>query len=96
MDTFIFARFHARPGNENKVAEALIDVLAPTRAESGCININAFRANRDPQLFFIHSRWKDEIAFEKHTTLPHTVHFVERIEPLIDHPFDVCRTEKIG
>ena len=96
METFIFARFHARPGNEDKVAAALIDVLSPTRAEPGCIVINAFRSNRDPQLFFIHSRWKDEIAFEKHITLPHTMQFVERIEPLIDHAFDLSRTEKIG
>ena len=96
METFIFARFHARPGNEAKVAEALIDVLSPTRAEPGCININAFRSKRDPQLFFIHSRWKDEIAFERHITLLHTMQFVERIEPLMDHAFDLSRTEKIG
>ncbi len=38
---------------------------------------------------------KDEAAFEYHTELPHTVRFVERIEPLIDHPLDVTRAEMI-
>jgi len=28
--------------------------------------------------------------------LPHTVRFVARVESLIDHPFDVTRTERIG
>jgi quinol monooxygenase YgiN len=50
----------------------------------------------DPRLFYIHSRWTDEAAFENHAGLPHTVRFLERVEPLIDHPLDVTRTELIG
>jgi quinol monooxygenase YgiN len=44
----------------------------------------------------IHSRWEDEAAFEDHAGLPHTERFLERVEPLIDHPLDVTRTERIG
>jgi quinol monooxygenase YgiN len=96
MELFIFGRFHARPGCENALAEAMLAGLAPTRAEPGCLSSNVFRATRDPQLFFIHSRWKDEAAFELHAEMPHTVHFLECVEPLIDHPLDVRRTERIG
>jgi hypothetical protein len=52
MELFIFARFHARPGNE--------------------------RGGRRVAGF------------------PHAVRFVGRVEPLIDHPFDVTRGERIG
>ena len=96
MELFIFARFHARSGNEGAVAEALFDVLAPSREESGCLSIHAFRSMRDPQLFYIHSRWKDEAAFECHAGLPHTLRFLERVSPLIDHPLDVTRAGRIG
>ncbi len=96
MELFIFARFHARPGNEEAVAKTLLDVLGPTREEAGCLSIHAFRSKRDPQLFYIHSRWQDEAAFDVHADLPHTVRFVERIEPLIDHSLDVTRAERIG
>ena len=96
MEMYIFARFHARPGKESAVAETLLDVLAPTREEAGCLSIHAFRSNRDSQLFHIHSRWRDEAAFDYHAELPHTVRFVERIEPLIDHPLDVTRAKMIG
>ena len=96
MELFIFARFHARAGNEGAVAEALHDTVAPTREEPGCLSIHAFRSVRDPQLFYIHSRWKDEAAFDSHAGLPHTVRFIERVGPLIDHPLDVTRTERIG
>lgn len=95
MELFIFARFHARRGNEGAVAEALRDVVAPSREELGCLSIHAFRSARDPQLFYVHSRWKDEAAFEHHAGSPHTVRFLERVEPLIDHPLDVIRTEQI-
>ena len=37
MELFIFARFHARPGNEGAVAQAMLDNLAPTREEPGCL-----------------------------------------------------------
>jgi quinol monooxygenase YgiN len=66
LELFIFARFHARPGNENAVAKALLDVIAPTREEAGCLSIHAYRSLRDAQLFYIHSHWRDEAAFEYH------------------------------
>ena len=93
---FLFARFHARPGQETAVAEALRDVIPPSREEPGCLGIHVFRSTRDQQLFYIHSRWKDEAAFDHHAGLPHTVRFVARVEPLIDHPFEAIRTVQIG
>jgi quinol monooxygenase YgiN len=96
MELFIFARFHAHPGHESAVEKALRDVIGPSSAEPGCSSIGAFRSIRDPQLFFIHSRWKDEAAFEIHAAMPHTLHFLERVAPMIDHPLDVTRAERIG
>ncbi len=96
MELFIFGRFHARLGEERAVEEALRDVLGPSRAEAGCLGIHAFRSTRDPRLFYVHSRWVDEAAFETHAGLPHTVRFIERETPLIDHPLDVTRAERLG
>ncbi len=55
---FIFARFHARRGNEGAVAQALLDVVTPSREEPGCLSIC--------------------------------------VGPLIDHPLDVTRAQRIG
>ena len=96
MEVFIFARFHARLGNDAAVAEALLEVAAPSREEPGCLSLQDFQSLRDPQLFFVHSRWKDEAAFENHGRLPHTLRFLERVEPLFDHPLDVVRTQRLG
>jgi quinol monooxygenase YgiN len=96
VELFIFARFHARAGNEGAVEAALGIVLTPTREEAGCLSIHAFRSTRDPQLFYIHSRWTSEDAFDRHAGLPHTVRFMERVEPLIEQAFDVTRSALIG
>ncbi len=95
MELFSFVRFHVRAGQERALEEALREIVPASREEAGCLEIHAFRSTRDAQLFYIHSRWKNEEAFELHATLPHTVKFLERARPLLDHPLDVTRTEKI-
>src|SRR5258707_3463166 len=93
-EIFIFARFHAREGLQQAVADTIREVLGPTRQEPGCLSIHAYSATQDPRLVFIHSHWKDETAFDHHTRLPHTLRFVEKIQSLIDHPLDVTRTSR--
>jgi len=96
VELFVFVRFHAAAGNEQAAETALSEVLGASRKEAGCISMQAFRSTRDPRLFYIHSRWKDEAAFDLHAALPHTVRFVARVQPLIDHSLDVTRAEVIG
>jgi quinol monooxygenase YgiN len=95
MDLFIFARFHAVPGRGTDVEAALRQVIAPTRQEPGCLSIHAFRSIRDERLFYIHSRWVDEAAFDNHIGLPHTVQFVQEVQPLIDHALETTRTNLV-
>ena len=46
--------------------------------------------------FYAHGQRIRVGAFELHATLPHTVRMLGIVEPLIDHPLDVSRTEPIG
>lgn len=92
---YIFARFRAKPGLQDALEAALREVASPTRAEAGCLGLNTFRSTRDPQLFYLHSKWVDEAAFDLHASLPHTVKFIETVQPLIDHEFDLTRARLI-
>ena len=69
----------------------IIRIEGEQREEEGCLSLQVFQSTRDPRLFYIHSRWTSEAAFEHHAELPHTVRFLERVQPLIDHPLDVTR-----
>ena len=96
MEVYGFVRLHAREGEEGAVEAALLEVVGTTREEAGCLSIHAFRSMRDQRLFFIHSRWVDEAAFQLHGGLPHTVRFLERVDALLDQPREVARTEMVG
>src|SRR6266704_1167185 len=100
MVTTIDSRVGSCGGASSKVtvraaSEALRNVVGPSREEAGCLSIQAFRSARDPCLFYIHSRWVDEAAFDHHAGLPHTVRFIERVQALIDHPLDVTRARLV-
>src|SRR4029434_1050278 len=89
---FIFARFHALPGQEKGVEDALRKIIAPTRQqEPGCLEIHIFRSIKDARLFYIHSRWVDEAAFDHHISQPYINQFAQEVEPLVDHKLDTTR-----
>jgi quinol monooxygenase YgiN len=92
---YVFARFHAKTGSEHRVEHEIRKVLGPTRAELECLGVNMFRSVRNDRLFYIHSKWESEAAFDHHGELPHTKEFVEAVAPLIDHPLDVVRTRLV-
>jgi quinol monooxygenase YgiN len=96
MKLFIFARFHARKGKESELSSTLATVSAATRAEPGCLGHQVFQSTKEPRLFFIHSQWRNEAAFERHIGLPHTLRFVEEVEPLVDHELDLVRTRLLA
>ena len=84
MEQYTFVRLHAREGEESAVEEA------------GCLSFHTFRSMRNRRLFYIHSRWVDEAAFQAHAGLPHTIRFIQCVEPLIDNPLDVTRAQRIS
>ena len=96
MDQYVFVQLHARGGKENSVEEALREVTGASREEPGCLSFHIFRSMRDRRLFYIHSRWADEAAFQAHALLPHTLQFLTRVDAQLDQPRDVTRTEMIG
>jgi quinol monooxygenase YgiN len=70
MDVFVFAQLHACLGKQSEVQQAMFEVQGPARPEPGCLSYGAFRSVRDPDEFYIHTRWKDMTAFERHAEWP--------------------------
>ena len=96
MEQFVFVRLQARAGEESAVEEAMREVMGPTREEPGCLSFHLFRSVRETRLFYIHSKWADGAAFQKHAELPHTKRFLEKVDALLEEPRQVARTEMIA
>jgi quinol monooxygenase YgiN len=87
----LIARFHALPDRREELRAALGELAPPTRAEPGCLSFEVLASSREPGLFFIHSRWFDEAAFNAHAELPHTRRFLEAATACIGHALDTQR-----
>jgi quinol monooxygenase YgiN len=96
MTLFIFVRLHALAGRHTDVQRAACAVIDATRREPGCLGIQLYHSNKDGDLFYIHSQWRDEAAFEEHARLAHTRTFIATVSELIDHPLDVVRTTAVA
>ena len=94
LDTFV--RFEPQPGKEKQLREELKLLLDPTRAEPGCMRIHLYEAVREPLVFYIHSEWVNEAAFDAHPKLPHMVRFLGLVGGLTTHPVKGIRTKQIG
>lgn len=90
-----FVRFEPIPGKEQELRDELKLLLEPTRAEPGCIRIHLYEALRDPLIFYIHSEWVDEAAFDAHPKLPHMTRFLEIARVLVTHPVKGIRTKQV-
>ena len=78
MEITIFAGFPALAGKEEPVAAELRDAVIRVRREPGRIEVH--RSLGNPRLFWLHSRWVDEAAFDKHAERLETKQFVERVQ----------------
>lgn len=96
MAIHTFVRFEPQPGKEQQLREELKLLLEPTRAEPGCIRIHLYETLRDPVVFYIHSEWVDEAAFDAHPKLPHMTRFFGLAGALTTHPVKGIRTREIG
>ena len=96
MSVHFIVRFEPLPGREAAFREELLRVVAPSRAEIGCLSIQVFESLREPFVFAIHSQWADAAAFEFHATLPHTVRFLAAAETLLTHSVQGLRLRQIG
>lgn len=71
MAFVVFAQYRVRAGEEARVANALRNMVAPTRAEPGNLDYQVFRDPADPSRFVLFERYTDEGAFQAHLASPH-------------------------
>ena len=92
----VVARVRAKAGKEAQVREALMALIAPTRAEEGCINYDLHLSTEDPQLFLFHENWTSRAALDEHLQKPHLQELGAKAEELFDGPVEITLWERIG
>ena len=91
----VVAIFRAREGREQALSTALQAMLAPTRAEAGCLNYDLHRSNDDPGLFYFHETWASADDHRAHLDTPHVRHLLEVTPELLLEPIRELKGRRI-
>lgn len=68
---YVVARWRAKAGEDERVAELLPEIAAASRAEPGCLEYRAVRATDDPREFVLFEGYADEAALAAHRESAH-------------------------
>ncbi|MCB1183128.1 antibiotic biosynthesis monooxygenase [bacterium] len=79
----IVAIFEAVAGREDELAAALAALVAPTRAEDGCLDYDLHRDLERPGRFLFYENWTTRAAWNAHMESPHLRRHRETSPPLV-------------
>jgi quinol monooxygenase YgiN len=71
MTAIWYVKITAKEGEEERVREGLGRLVAPTRAEDGCLVFEVHQDVADPRVFSIYEQWRDEAAHDAHVLTDH-------------------------
>ena len=91
----VVVRIKAKAGMEARVRQELLNLLAPTRAERGCINFDMHRAPNDASLFLFHENWVSEEDLKRHFETPHITRWIQEAKALLAEPMELTRWRKV-
>ena len=74
----VLAHVYAKAEALEKVKRECLALVAPSRAEEGCLNYDLHQSIEDETLFVFYENWESREALEKHLEMPHSLRFDER------------------
>ena len=80
----VIATIRALEGHEEAVLDSLKQLLAPTRAEEGCLNYDLHRDLEDPGCFCFHENWESQAHLDRHLKTDHIAANRARIQDKIE------------
>lgn len=94
MSHHIIAKLNPKPGLEAQLRDAMEAMVAPSRAEAGCQQYDAYQSETG-QIVVVET-WDDEAALAVHGETPHMATFRDRIKDLLAGPVVIEKTTPIG
>jgi quinol monooxygenase YgiN len=78
MAYVVSAHWRAKEGKEDRLAELIGEMTAPSRAEPGCLFYQAHRSPEDPRLFYLYEQYADEAGYQAHMDSEHFTRLVKQ------------------
>jgi quinol monooxygenase YgiN len=82
----VIAHVRAKPGHDARVCEILMGLVAPTRAEEGCIDYRLHVSTENPCEFVFYENWLTPAHLDIHSKSTHIQSARKLMEGLLDGP----------
>lgn len=86
----------ARAGHEDQVRNALLDLVAHTRKEDGCINYDLHESQETLGEFVIYENWKHPSDLDRHAKSDHLQAFRKKTEHLLQGPSEITKWRMVS
>jgi quinol monooxygenase YgiN len=87
----VIAYITAKVGCEDRVHRALLDLVALTRQEKGCINYDLHRSCESATKFVIYENWESPADLHTHAKAPHIQEFGRIADQLLERPAEITK-----
>jgi quinol monooxygenase YgiN len=86
----------AKPEKRDELMRILAAQVAPTRAESGCVNYDFHCDKSDPNVFVFYENFVSKKALEDHLKKAHLKPLMDRLDELLAKPVDIRHLEMLS
>lgn len=78
----IIALMQPKEGKANELRDSLLALVKPTHSEEGCITYSVYEEENGS--LFLHEVWRSQEDLDKHLKKAYLIHFVSKIDSLLD------------
>lgn len=89
------ASMRAKPGQEEELGRRLHALIAPTRAEAGCVIYDLHRSTEDPAAWMFYEVWRTKADLEQHGRTPHLTGFKAKADEVLAEPMTLRFYQKV-
>jgi quinol monooxygenase YgiN len=92
----VVARVRSKGGQEARLRQELQRLVAPTRAEAGCLRYDLHESTTQPGWFLLYETWKSQADLDAHFQTPYLKAFFQMAPELTDGPSEITKWTKLG
>ncbi|AHK04696.1 MULTISPECIES: putative quinol monooxygenase [Rhizobium/Agrobacterium group] len=84
------AYFTAKPGRSGDLGDELLQLVAPSRKEEGCLRYEIHQSNDVPDAWMVLEDWRHASDFELHMSTPYVEAFMAKVPDLCVEDVEIC------
>lgn len=92
----IIAYIAAKAGLQQQVREVLLDLVAQTRKEKGCVNYDLHQSGDNPREFVMYENWESAADLDAHARSQHLQAFGKTASQLLERPTEITKWNMVS